>query len=615
MRRQASQAASAVDPAARPTEEVATAPDDHEQEPAIQDERADGGPMQRQAKAEQALVGLGAPPVWQQDPFALLAAGLPQPGGQAQAQPQSIVPPKPGAASAIGHTQMAREGARDFPDDMRCDVVLWEVNSAGSCGDMIMYAQNVLYSAVRNPLTWIEYGGKWHYEIREVDGKKVLLEKTVTTPGPDAPRTAAGGLAWRPAIGGNEMDESRLANALVLALRGVGAIPQSPVGLPAGIVPQGVYTDVSAQLRNDIGDLKAEIRGMKAELQAATRDLDTARRERDIAVSESAHLKEKVDELRQAVRDAKDGGSNGQKPIWAYAFEALKPRDDGVKATDLMALQREFTLSLDKVQRGGGTAEAIATFNAVVDMVGKVQKTAGGPSAAAGEDNLDRLLNIFDKGATIVERRQRMAEQAGPAQSKPGNQSEQATTARANGKPVNQERDALTVTFDRIVASFRRQEPEEKVARMLAAAIVWAGELDFAASDAEIRGFLSEILRDPEGTLTWYGSHQDPKVPDEYCKKLAAALRVALNQPAKAPATKTADGAETSHARPPQPTQEPAKPETRLQPPPAAEPDTAVSAPAASPAPDPAPVEPRPVPAAAATDPSAAPPAAPPPVS
>jgi len=443
----------AVDPNAIPADIAAAEEDTGDPDPALEDERADGGQDRSSSRSPFGPMGpMG-------DPFEKLRQQMGMDKGE---QPEVEIP-QPGSSQAITEEALARRGTTEYPDDMLVTVKLWEVNEAGVAGDPITIAHNVLYSTAKEPMTWIEYGGKWYMELVQPETKKKLVRKTFVTRGDPAPKN------WRPRIGGEEMDEQKFANAMVMALRGTGIIPnQQPqqMGLPPGTVPQGVYGDVPGSLRADITELKGKIERLEKERDDAKDTRNEMARQRDLAQQEVKGLEREVREVRErctSLQTKVDNAPKSEKPEWAYAAEVFGKRgDDGIKTADLLKLQEKFTDALSVLKGGGGQSEAISQLNTAMDLMEKMRKAAGLPTAGvsggSGEgDTLNKILGLADKAASLVQGRQRLVEieRGGhpPAQQQGSSQTQGAPQQRTE---QDMDKEALERTLHRLEVAFHK---------------------------------------------------------------------------------------------------------------------------------------------------------------
>ena len=149
-------------------------------DPPLADERADGGGDARQGPRPLSF-GMAS----SEDPFEKFRQqiGISSPSEEGQAEV-----PQPGSRQALTEEALARSGTTEYPDDMLVTVKLWQVNDAGVAGDPIAVAHNVLYSVAKEPLLWIEWGGKWYMELIQPETKKKLVRKTFVTRGDPAPK-------------------------------------------------------------------------------------------------------------------------------------------------------------------------------------------------------------------------------------------------------------------------------------------------------------------------------------------------------------------------------------------------------------------------------------------
>ena len=517
----------AVDPNFVPADIAAAESDTGDPDPALEDERADGGDARSSVRSPFSQGGAYG------DPFEKLRQQM----GMDQTEKPVVEVPQPGSAQAITEEALARKGTTEYPDDMLVSVKLWEVNDAGVAGDPITVAHNVLYSTAKDPLTWIEYGGKWYMELVQPETKKKLVRKTFTTRGDPAPKN------WRPRIGGgDEMDETKFANAMVMALRGTGVIPNQPQqqqqGLPPGAVPRDVYGDVPGQLRSDITELTPKVERLEKERDDATDAKNEAQRQRDMNQSKIDGLEREIRDLRDRERDLKASlaaaPKGDGKPDWAYAAEMFGKRgEDGIKVTDLLRLQEKFTDTIATMKSGDG--DQFRTLNGALDLVEKTRKAAGvqGAGGAAGEgDTLNRILGLADKAASLVQGRQRLVEieRGGrpPAQSQPTGQQGGQQPQRSE---QDMDKEALERTLHRLEVAFHAKVNPERVGQMLASAITWAASMEFAEMDPDVKTFMGKIVQDPDHWIVWYAENLDPKIEGaaDYGKAVCASFKVAMN--------------------------------------------------------------------------------------
>jgi len=514
-----------------PLDIAAADADGGDPDPDLTDERADGGESRGGAAIRSTTGGMG--PFG--DPFKRLAEQM----GMDRVETPDVEIPQPGSAQAITEEALARKGTTEYPDDMLVTVRLWEVNDAGVAGDPISIAHNVLYSIAKEPLTWIEYGGKWYMELIQPETKKKLVRKTFTTRGDPAPKN------WRPRIGGgDEMDEQKFATAMVMALRGTGIIPNQPSpGMPAGAVPQTIYDGSTGDLRTQIGELKSEVKSLQGEKERekdakvdAVRKQDLAERDLKQAEKEVRALTDRVRDLEGKLAAAPRGDG---KPDWVYAAEAFgKKGEDGLKVGDLLRLQEKFSDTIASLK--SGDSDQFRTLNGALDLVEKTRKAAGVQGAgggAAGEgDTLNKILGLADKAASLVQGRQRLVEieRGGrpPAQQQPTGQ--QGAPQRTE---QDMDKDALERTLRRLEVAFHAKVNPERVGQMLASSINWAGALEFAEMDPDVKTFMSKIVQDPDKWIVWYAENLDPKIDDatEYGKAVAESFKKAMPNRPKPP--------------------------------------------------------------------------------
>jgi hypothetical protein len=518
-----------------PLDIAAADADGGDPDPDLTDERADGGESRGGAAIRSTTGGMG--PFG--DPFKRLAEQM----GMDRVETPDVEIPQPGSAQAITEEALARRGTTEYPDDMLVTVRLWEVNDAGVAGDPISIAHNVLYSIAKEPLTWIEYGGKWYMELIQPETKKKLVRKTFTTRGDPAPKN------WRPRIGGgDEMDEQKFATAMVMALRGTGVIPNTQAqqpGLPPGAVPGEVYGGVAGGLRADITELKAKVERLEKERDDAKDAKNEAQRQRDMNQSKIDGLEREIRDLRDRERDLKAALASAPKgdgkPEWAYVVDALGKKDgaDGIKITDLLRLQEKFTDTIATMKSGDG--DQFRTLNGALDLVEKTRKAAGvngagGPGGAGDGDTLNKILGLADKAASLVQGRQRLVEieRGGRPPAQPQPQGQQGAPQRTE---QDMDKEALERTLRRLEVAFHAKVNPERVGQMLASSINWAGALEFAEMDPDVKTFMSKIVQDPDKWIVWYAENLDPKIDDatEYGKAVAESFKKAMPNRPKPP--------------------------------------------------------------------------------